>query len=228
MKLIKVLIFISACHFFCSPAPSPDITDIKLQIKNIFQTYNGKHIIHVDKTAFRLSVYNREINIVANYKIAYGVNPDKKSKLYAGDNRTPEGIYKIVEILSIDADNRNIASKKLRAMNNVYFKASDGHYKFGNINADLGKNAYGPRFFRIDYPNEVDKRNYNDALAKDLIPKFNGELPPIGSGLAIHGTSDEPSIGHLASSGCIRMFNKDIFDLDKYVAIGTAIIITNN
>lgn len=41
----------------------------------------------------------------------------------------------------------------------------------------------------------------------------------------IHGTNKPYSIGHSASHGCIRMFNKDIIDLYKYVGYGTYVVI---
>jgi hypothetical protein len=41
----------------------------------------------------------------------------------------------------------------------------------------------------------------------------------------IHGTNRPYSIGHSASHGCIRMFNKDIDDLYKYVDYGTFVVI---
>ena len=41
----------------------------------------------------------------------------------------------------------------------------------------------------------------------------------------IHGTNAPSSIGHAASSGCIRMFNKDIQELYTQVAHGTKVIV---
>ncbi|HBT63898.1 MAG TPA: hypothetical protein DEB10_04450 [Ruminococcaceae bacterium] len=43
----------------------------------------------------------------------------------------------------------------------------------------------------------------------------------------IHGTSRESSIGHAASHGCIRLYNKDIKELYDIVTIGTPVIINN-
>ncbi|MFH0974930.1 MAG: L,D-transpeptidase [Spirochaetota bacterium] len=198
---------------------------IESQIKIIFKHYKGDHIICISKKDFNIYVCNRDLSIAVSYKIGYGLNPDKKAKLCAGDNRTPEGIYSISEILSLDADKKTVSYKKLRDMNTVYFKANEGHYKFGKKDIDLGYNAYGPRFFRVDYPNNNDKKRYDEALIKGLIPKFKGKTLSIGSGIAIHGTSDDPSIGQLASSGCIRMHNNDIINLDKYVKLNIPVVI---
>lgn len=39
----------------------------------------------------------------------------------------------------------------------------------------------------------------------------------------IHGTNNPSSIGKSVSNGCIRMYNKDVLDLSKYVSIGTVV-----
>ena len=41
----------------------------------------------------------------------------------------------------------------------------------------------------------------------------------------IHGTNDPSSIGHSVSSGCIRMFNQDVVDLESRVAPGAQVIV---
>ena len=41
----------------------------------------------------------------------------------------------------------------------------------------------------------------------------------------IHGTNDPSSIGHSVSSGCIRMFNQDVVDLEHRVAPGAQVIV---
>ncbi|MBN2038627.1 MAG: L,D-transpeptidase [Spirochaetes bacterium] len=195
-------------------------------LDTVFREYDGDYAIYVNKKEFLLSLYDKNLNKIFSYKIGYGLNPDKKPKLHAGDKRTPEGIYKITEILSMDADKTTYAYKKLRNMNSVYFKAKDGHYKFGNKNADLGSNAYGPRFFRLSYPNKNDISNYHTAVNKGLIPDSGGRMPSAGSGIAIHGNNDANSIGELASSGCIRMYNEDIIELSRYVELNMPVIIS--
>lgn len=41
----------------------------------------------------------------------------------------------------------------------------------------------------------------------------------------IHGTNEPQSIGHAASSGCIRMLNEEVSELYDYVEIGTKVIV---
>jgi len=194
-------------------------------LQKAFSTYRGRYAIVIIKKKFLLEVYDSSFEKVSSYKIGFAHNPDVKPKLYEGDNRTPEGIYSINEILSMDAGKESESYRKLLNMNKVFFKKSNGYHKFKNPEFDLGDNAYGPRFFGISYPNGEDTRNYAEALARGEIPVINGKPAGIGYGIAIHGNNDEDSIGHLCSSGCIRMFNRDVVDLEKYVMLSTPVII---
>lgn len=192
--------------------------------QEILKKYKGNYVLVVSKKNFMLFVVGRD-GTVAKYRIGYGLNPDKKPKLYANDNRTPEGLYYITEILSMDAPKKSSAYTTLVEMNKVYFKAKDGHYKFGHPDVDLGDNAYGPRFYRISYPNENDIARYEEAKKNGSLPTKNGRIPSIGSGIALHGNNDPDSIGQLASSGCIRMYNDDIIELEQYIQVGTPVLI---
>lgn len=197
------------------------------RVREAFKEIPGNYLLYINKKDFTLQVINRTGKDIANYRIAYGLNPDKKGKRYEGDNRTPEGTYKIVEILSMDADRNSPSYRKLKRMNEVYFRASHGHWKYGKPKVDLGENVYGPRFLLINYPNEADKKRYKIALKQGNIPYKKENHASIGYGIAIHGLNDPPSIGHLASSGCIRMYNNDIVELDQYIRINTPVIITS-
>lgn len=44
-----------------------------------------------------------------------------------------------------------------------------------------------------------------------------------GGGYGIHGTNNPKSIGKNVSHGCIRMYNKDVMELFKYVGVGTPV-----
>ncbi len=202
----------------CGNGPEPEI-------RKAFEGFKGNYVLSVEKRSFTLRVHDRRGGVAAEYRIAYGLNPDRSTKLHAGDNRTPEGVYRIVEMLSMDADPSSAAYRKLRAMNSVYFRARDGHFKYDRPNVDLGDNAYGPRFFLLDYPQGRDRARYEAAVAAGAVPRVRGEYAPIGHGIAIHGSNDEASIGHPATSGCVRMFNRDIIELEKYLVIGTPVII---
>jgi len=197
----------------------------KEDLKHVFNEKSGRYAVYVDKEECTLKVYNRDGEIMDNFKIGYGLNPDRKPKLHAGDKRTPEGVYYVTEILSMDATKNTPSYQRLKAMNSVFFRAKDGHYRYGNPEADLGDNAYGPRFFRISYPNKRDIQRYNEAKKSNRLPVANGKVPSIGSGIAIHGNCDPKSIGHLSSSGCIRMYNRDIVELEKYIQVGTPVVI---
>ena len=203
------------------------LSDEEKKVKDVFENYSGRYVIYVSKKNFLLSVYNRRLKAVKKFKIGYGLNPDKKTKLYLGDERTPEGLYKVTEILSLRAKRSSGAYQKLKDMNSIYFRAKHGYYKYGREDSDLGRRAFGPRFFRLNYPNNDDVLRYNDALTKGEIPaKEDGRVRSGGSGIGIHGNNDPPSIGHLSSSGCIRLYNRDVIKLDKYIVIDTPVIIS--
>jgi hypothetical protein len=199
--------------------------DVHGRIKNCFARFNGQFILLVRKSTFTLEIINRNYEVVASYPIAYGRNPDKKAPLYGGDNRTPEGEYKISVILSRDADTTTSSYSRLAKMNRMFFRAKDGHSKFNHPEEDQGDNAFGPRDFHISYPDSHDVKTYNKNLREGKIPKVNGKPLGLSARYDIHGNCDKPSIGHLATSGCIRMDNNGIVEMDKYIQIGTPIII---
>lgn len=173
----------------------------------------GPYILAVSKKDYVLYVIRKtDKAVLEKFPVGLGKNPGRK--LIAGDEKTPEGIYYITEILK-ESD------EKLKKMNSIYWKAKDGHFFYGFPNKDLGKNVYGPRFIRFSYPNEEDKKLFQQLKKEGKIPK-NAAMSPW---IAIHGTNDPASIGKNASSGCVRMLNSDIQKLDPYIQIGTQIII---
>ncbi len=56
-------------------------------------------------------------------------------------------------------------------------------------------------------------------------PWFISLRTPHWSGIGIHGTHDPQSIGTRASEGCVRLQNKDLIILRKFVKIGTKVTI---
>jgi lipoprotein-anchoring transpeptidase ErfK/SrfK len=61
----------------------------------------------------------------------------------------------------------------------------------------------------------------NPLGARALYLKTNG----VDYGYRIHGTPEWDSIGHNASSGCIRMINQDVMDLYNRVPDGTHVVV---
>ncbi|MCM1475210.1 MAG: L,D-transpeptidase [Muribaculaceae bacterium] len=86
---------------------------------------SAETVLHVDKQNFRLYVVQSG-DTVANYGVCVGVNPGQKMR--KGDNRTPEGTFKITSI------ERSSAWK--------YDTGSDGEKR----------SVYGPWFFRLNCP----------------------------------------------------------------------------
>ena len=56
-------------------------------------------------------------------------------------------------------------------------------------------------------------------------PMGDAALTMRGGEYAIHGTNNPRSIGGFVSYGCIRMFNRDIRELYRMVAVGTPVIV---
>ena len=46
-------------------------------------------------------------------------------------------------------------------------------------------------------------------------------------GFGIHGTRNPDSIGKAASHGCIRMYNRDVEELFRWIPIGTKVVISS-
>jgi len=195
-------------------------------VRNIFELWEGPYALFVSKSEFTMYVYGRDLSVVERYKVAVGLNPDTLAKLCADDDRTPEGEYRILEIWSMDAAPDSPSYRKMARYNQVYFRAKDGHYRYGQPSVDLGDNVYGPRFYLLDYPNGKDRARYEAALKEGKIPVVRGKPSLIGHGIAIHGNNDEASIGHNATSGCVRMYNRDIVQLERYIQVGTPVIIS--
>lgn len=196
------------------------------EVKRAFEGFQGKYVIYISKKRFTLEVFDRSIKPVATYVAGFGKNPDLKPKQYENDNRTPEGLYRINELLSIDADPSTASYKTLASMNKKFFRANEGHGKYLNPREDQGDNAYGPRFFGLDYPNDQDRQRYERRVKAGSIPRVKGKLTGIGFGIAIHGNNDPDGVGHPSSSGCIRLYNRDVIELEQYVQMGTPVIIS--
>ena len=56
-------------------------------------------------------------------------------------------------------------------------------------------------------------------------PMGEAALTLRGGEYAIHGTNQPASIGGFVSYGCIRMYNRDIVELYRLVAVGTPVIV---
>jgi murein L,D-transpeptidase YafK len=195
-------------------------------VKKVIKEKKAKYLIYIKKSIYKLFIIDDELNVVRDFDIAVGKKKKFGAKRHAGDRGTPEGLYHVKEVLSAAANEESNEYIKLKRMNNVLFKAEDDHSLFGKPEVDAGKNVYGPRFFRLNYPNEDDKVRYRDLKAKGKIPKNSkGEVVGMGYGIGIHGTNDPVSIGHKFSSGCIRMKNHEVVILDRYIRLMTPVII---
>ena len=98
--------------------------------------------------------------------------------------------------------------------------------------ADVGRKVMWPRWTP---PKEMIARSPEKAKWANGMP--GGPDNPLGARALylfqngndtlyrIHGTTDPMSIGHNASSGCIRMINQDVVELYRRVPIGTRVVV---
>lgn len=195
-------------------------------VNDILIKTKSQYVVYIQKTKYKMYVINREKEVLKVFSIAIGKNADLSRKVYEGDGATPEGLYYICEVLSLNAVKTSYAYNRLKQMNSLFFSAKNGHFLWGDPTKDAGYRVYGPRFFRLNYPNEDDIKYYNEMRQKGLLPKnANGHYKDIGAGLAIHGTNDPLSIGHKISTGCIRLNNEDVKQLDAYLQVGSPVYI---
>ncbi len=196
-------------------------------IKKYFRGYNQKYILYVHKGIFRLYVYDLRMQVVAEYPAGYGSNPDRRAKLYLSDRRTPEGIFRITNVIDKNAHKLSRSFQEWFIMDNLNLRAEDGYYKFRHPEEGMGMHAYGPVVFMLDYPTKNDYGRYYFALKRNWIPRTsNGTPDGIGFGIAIHGQNDADMVGHPSSPGCIVMHNTDVIELGKYAKAGTIVIIS--
>jgi lipoprotein-anchoring transpeptidase ErfK/SrfK len=95
--------------------------------------------------------------------------------------------------------------------------------------ASIGRKAFWPGWTpppemierRPELPNHMDGSMSNPLGARALY-LFQGNKDTL---FRIHGTNEPSSIGHAASSGCIRMHNADVIDLYGRVSKGAHVIV---
>jgi lipoprotein-anchoring transpeptidase ErfK/SrfK len=95
--------------------------------------------------------------------------------------------------------------------------------------ASVGRKSYWPGWTpppemiqrRPELPDHMDGSLSNPLGARALY-LFQGKTDTL---FRIHGTNEPSSIGHAASSGCIRMMNADVIDLYGRVSKGARVIV---
>ncbi len=91
---------------------------------------DNANFILIDKATMTLSQYNYKGKMLQQYKVATGRNYGNKIK--KGDLKTPEGVFRIQEIID----------------------ASTWNHDFDGDNKGPIEGAYGPLFIRLNVPNQ--------------------------------------------------------------------------
>ena len=82
-------------------------------------------------------------------------------------------------------------------------------------------------FLTLNYPNEIDRRRYEELRDGGEVPSEAGHPVGVGGRIGIHGT-DEPRLNRDSvnwTTGCISVDDKDIEELKKLLPDGTLVII---
>jgi hypothetical protein len=195
-------------------------------VRDFFRTHTEETLVCVKKTGFRIVVVDRTLKVLHSAGVALGKNKDLRAKVCADDDRTPEGLYRITQALYADLPQESDGYQRLKRMNAVHFSVREGYFRWNDPKKDLGTNAFGYGFFRLNYPNRRDKDRYVQAVIRGEVPKnVDGGLAGFGFGIGIHGTNDPDSIGHPASTGCIRVRNEDLRAIRRYLDPGRYVYI---
>lgn len=160
------------------------------------------------RTWLEISKSNQELlvrkgdRVIRAYHIAYG-RGGRGSKRRYGDNKTPDGIYRIVK-----------------------FKPDSRFYMFMLLDyPNLSDAWHGYKDRLID---ASEFREIAVAYRNHDLPPQN---TPLGGYIGIHGigavTKEKLRIHKFDNwtEGCIALTNKDIADLRKYVSVGTTVVI---
>ncbi len=160
-------------------------------------------LLVVDKDAYTLSVYNHG-KLAKTLRIGYG--QEKGDKTVRGDNRTPRGMYFVVQ-------------KHRGAFDGPYAAYFGGHWMKVNY-PNAADAARGLREGLLDKAEaQAIARNWEKRALTDQTTR-------LGSGIGFHGwiedwADDDP---HL-TWGCIVMHNQDIRALFDTVPVGTMVIV---
>jgi hypothetical protein len=133
----------------------------------------------VDKLRRKMTVY-RAGKAAKVYSVDLGLGGMER-KLRAGDDATPEGLYRIQEIRG------------------------------------PGQTRYY-RAFLLDYPNAQDRKRFEEARRKGLIPRGAGP----GSLIEIHGEGGRDQDW---TKGCVALTNREMDDLAALAKVGTPVAI---
>lgn len=136
---------------------------------------SSQPVIVVSKLEKSLIVYKGGLP-VKTYQVGLGFS-GLSAKLYAGDNATPEGEYKVIKKVSLS--------------------------KFG-------------RALLINYPNEEDLKNFDEARKRGYITGSTR----IGGQIEIHGGGKDG-----LTNGCVALDDKEMEELFKLIPVGTPVTI---
>lgn len=182
-----------------APVTSPGISlaDV-LQAKGISAPIPNLKIV-VQKTAHLLTLYSGD-TALKSYDVDLGDN-GLGDKLAAGDHKTPEGNFTIVEKSVLTPADKYLGTRWMRL----------GYPNIEDAQRGLSSGL-------------IDQATYT-AIANAV---NNGQISPqntvLGGGVGIHGGNDNNGPGNW-TFGCVGLSNADVNEIFNYVSVGTPVLI---
>ncbi len=162
-------------------------------------------LLIANKSTYRMKLYAKG-KLLKTYRIALGQEPIGH-KIQQGDNRTPEGVYKIIQ--------------KSRG---PFYGAYANYLGVAWMRLNYPNNEDALNGFKSGLINTSEKNSIINANNSGKEPPKNTKL---GGGIGIHGWSgswpanDQQNL----TWGCISVQNSELDDLYNRVPVGTTIII---
>jgi len=162
----------------------------------------GPYVLEIKKSSQQLLV-KRGDDVIKSFRIASGKG-GSGTKDRAGDNKTPVGIYKIID-----------------------FNADSRFHFFMLLNYPNTADAW--RGYRN---NLITGREFRDIVIADRAERVPPQDTLLGGQIGLHGigeiTDRKLSIHEHQNwtEGCIALTNEEIHELRKYTTVGTTVLIT--
>lgn len=188
------------------------------RLKNEFafgKTDNKAVAIIVNIAEQKLYLIHSDKTIVKSYPVStsrFGIGNLNGSKM------TPPGIHKI--------------NKKIKSNNGLKYYSKNGLI-VKECEYFIGRIPKGMTEIYTSIPQNYKKEGYKEYITGAILwleglekgLNKGGNVDTLNRYIYIHGTNEEFSMGTPGSIGCVRMSNKDIFELYDMVETGTLVII---
>ncbi len=160
------------------------------------------YILEINKSSQELFVKKGD-DVIKSFRIAAGKGGNG-TKYRAGDNKTPVGIYRIID-----------------------FNADSRFHFFMHLNYPNTADAW-----RGYKNNIINGKEFKEIILADRTNRLPPQYTLLGGHIGLHGIgeiTDEKLSIHAHQNwteGCIALTNEEILELRNYATVGTTVLIT--